>query len=74
MTAETMKNYPFDHAGKGETSLMMALCPEAVDMGYASKEAWYTQDAAAAATAELGMRGRDLILAHMRMVLGRGAK
>jgi hypothetical protein len=27
---------------------MMALCPEAVDMGCASKEAWYTQDAAAA--------------------------
>jgi creatinine amidohydrolase/Fe(II)-dependent formamide hydrolase-like protein len=73
MTAETIKEYPFDHAGKGETSLMMALCPEAVDMGYASKEAWYTRDAAAA-TAELGMRGRDFILAHMRMVLGREAK
>lgn len=73
MTAETMKNYPFDHAGKGETSLMMALCPEAVDMGCASQEAWYTQDAVAA-TAELGMRGCDLILAHMREVLGRGTK
>jgi creatinine amidohydrolase len=73
MTAETMKNYPFDHAGKGETSLMMALCPEAVDLGCASKEVWYTQDAAAA-TAELGMRGCDLILAHMREVLGGGTK
>ena len=33
MTPEILAEYPFDHAGQGETSLMMALCPEAVDMG-----------------------------------------
>ena len=69
MTDETIRNYPFDHAGVGETSLMLALCPEAVDMERLSKETWYTQDAAGASI-ELGMKGRDLILAHMRNVLG----
>jgi creatinine amidohydrolase len=32
MTPEIIAQYPFDHAGEGETSLMLALCPEAVDM------------------------------------------
>ena len=32
MSPEIIAQYPFDHAGQGETSLMMALCPEAVDM------------------------------------------
>lgn len=73
MTAETISNYPFDHAGKGETALMMALCPEAVDMERLSTETWYTRDAGEASV-ELGMKGRDLILAHMRKVLGAAAK
>ena len=38
MTPETMADYPFDHAGQGETSLMMALCPEAVDMAEARRQ------------------------------------
>ena len=59
MTDETIRNYPFDHAGVGETSLMLALCPEAVDMAHLSADAWYARDAAGA-SAELGMRGRDL--------------
>jgi creatinine amidohydrolase len=69
MTAETIGQYPFDHAGEGETSLMMAMCPEAVDMTAFSPERWYVESAARA-TAETGARGRDLILAHMRKVLG----
>ena len=69
MTAETIGQYPFDHAGEGETSLMMAMCPEAVDMTAFSPERWYVEGAARA-TAETGARGRDLILAHMRKVLG----
>ena len=72
MTAETIANYPFDHAGMGETSLMLALCPEAVDMDRLSTETWYTRDAKQA-SAELGRKGRDLILAHMRRVLSVGA-
>lgn len=70
MTAATISQYPFDHAGEGETSLMMALCPEAVDMGHFTEgRPWYVQSAAKASP-EAGRRARDLILAHMREVLG----
>jgi len=68
MTPEIIRQFPFDHAGQGETSLMLALCPEAVDMKRHAPDKWYTQSAREAST-ELGMRGRDLILAHMRSVL-----
>jgi creatinine amidohydrolase/Fe(II)-dependent formamide hydrolase-like protein len=70
MTRETIAEYPFDHAGEGETSLMMALCPEAVDMGrFEDRRQWYVQSAAKASAAT-GARARDLILAHMKKVLG----
>lgn len=69
MTAETIAQYPFDHAGEGETSLMMAMCPGAVDMSKFDGERWYVKSAARASAAT-GERGRDLILAHMRKVLG----
>jgi creatinine amidohydrolase/Fe(II)-dependent formamide hydrolase-like protein len=69
MTRETIGQYPFDHAGEGETSLMLAMCPDAVDMGLISEDRWYTQSARAASAAT-GARGRDLILAHMRKALG----
>jgi creatinine amidohydrolase len=69
MTPEIIAQYPFDHAGEGETSLMMALCPESVDMGRHAAEKWYTRSAKQAST-ELGVKGRDMILAHMREVLG----
>jgi creatinine amidohydrolase len=68
LTPEIRKHYPFDHAGIGETSLMMSLCPEAVDMSKFSDSEWYTRSAAQA-SAELGDRGRDLILAELREVL-----
>lgn len=69
MTRDTMGQYPFDHAGEGETSLMLSLCPEAVDMQRIDTARWYTATAREA-TPETGARGRDLILAHMRRVLG----
>jgi creatinine amidohydrolase/Fe(II)-dependent formamide hydrolase-like protein len=68
MTDDIRAQYPFDHAGIGETSLMMSLCPEAVDMSRRSDRDWYTKSAAEASAA-LGDRGRDLILAHLRGVL-----
>ncbi|HET7716640.1 MAG TPA: creatininase family protein [Bauldia sp.] len=68
MTPEIIAEYPFDHAGEGETSLMLALCPEAVDMKRLSKKRWYTGTAAKASRAT-GERGRDLILTHMRRML-----
>ena len=73
MPAEMNGHYPFDHAGIGETSLMMALCPEAVDMDrFDDNKGWYTATAKDA-SAELGGKGRDLILPHLRAILkGRG--
>jgi creatinine amidohydrolase len=68
LTPDMFDQFPFDHAGQGETSLMMALCPEAVDMDKFSTERWYSRSAAQASRS-LGERGRDLILARMRKVL-----
>jgi creatinine amidohydrolase/Fe(II)-dependent formamide hydrolase-like protein len=69
MTPEIIRNYPFDHAGQGETSLLMALCPEGVDMKRFSGEKWYSRSAAQASP-ELGDKAREMVLAHMRQALG----
>jgi creatinine amidohydrolase len=69
MPASAMEGYPFDHAGQGETSLLMALMPEAVDMARIAEDKWYVRSAREA-TVELGMQGRDRILAHLRKALG----
>jgi len=68
MTPQIIAEFPFDHAGLGETSLLMALCPDTVEMENLSRDHWYTASASAA-TRELGEKGRSLILAHMRHVL-----
>ena len=69
MSAEVTAAYPFDHAGIGETSLMLALAPETVEMDRVDENrGWYTQGAEAA-SAELGERGAALILDHLRRVL-----
>jgi creatinine amidohydrolase len=69
MTPEIIAEYPFDHAGKGETSLMMALCAEAVDMRRLDEnKGWYTASASDA-SAVFGGKGRDMILAHLRTIL-----
>ena len=69
MTPEIIARYPFDHAGIGETSLMMALCPEAVDMGrFADNKGWYTKTAKDASP-ELGRKGVEMIVARLRSLL-----
>ena len=68
MDEKALGQFPFDHAGLGETSLMMAFCPEGVNMGKFSKEGWYAQSAKDASV-ELGEKGKKLILDHMRAVL-----
>jgi len=69
MTPEIIARFPFDHAAQGETSLMMALCPEGVDLECLVTDKWYTKSAEIASVA-LGEKGRNLILDHMRDVLG----
>jgi creatinine amidohydrolase len=68
MSPEVTAAYPFDHAGLGETSLLMALAPEGVDMARFRQGIWYTARAHDA-TAELGERGVAMILRHLRAVL-----
>ncbi len=63
-------NFPFDHAGKGETALMQALAPETVAMERAGEgNHWYTETAAQA-TAEAGEAGVQIAVAHLRKILG----
>ena len=62
--------FPFDHAGKGETALMQALAPDTVDMARAGDgDHWYTEDAGQASP-EMGERGVQIALIHLRQVLG----
>jgi creatinine amidohydrolase len=69
MTSEIVAEYPFDHAGIGETSLMMALAPDAVEAARMDENTgWYTETARDA-SAELGERGVTMILDHLRRVL-----
>lgn len=70
MTAQITAHYPFDHAGIGETSLMLALAPDAVDTARMDDNTgWYTETARDA-SAELGEQGVAMILDHLRQVLG----
>ncbi|TGQ03659.1 creatininase family protein, partial [Mesorhizobium sp. M00.F.Ca.ET.217.01.1.1] len=63
--------YPFDHAGIGETSLMLALCPEAVDAAhFEDNTGWYTASAKEASV-ELGQKGVAMIMDHLRAILRR---
>jgi creatinine amidohydrolase len=70
MDAGIISQYSFDHAAKGETSLMLALCPESVDMEHLSSEKWYLE-AAREATREYGQMGADLVLERMRGILAK---
>ena len=65
MPREMTSQYPFDHAGAGETALLMALCPEAVEMERWAPGHWYTAGAKQASMA-LGIKGREMILEHLR--------
>jgi creatinine amidohydrolase len=68
MSPSIIERFHFDHAGIGETSLMLALCPEAVDMAHRSDDRWYARSAQEASV-ELGERGVAMILEHLREVL-----
>ena len=68
MDEDTIKSYSFDHAGIGETSLMMSLCPEGVDMGKFDPANWYSRSAKDA-TREYGDRGTAGILEILRKIL-----
>ncbi len=67
---QTARHLPFDHAGEGETALMLALCPELVDPArMADNDTWYTATAPKATQAQ-GAAGVAVIIEYLRGVLG----
>jgi creatinine amidohydrolase len=73
MDEATQKKFPIDHAALQETSLMMAFCPEGVDMGRLSQEKWYCRQADQA-NLEYGNAAKEMILDKMRTLLGASSK
>ena len=68
MDEKTQKKYPIDHASLQETSLMMAFCPEGVDMNKLSDKKWYCRHAKEA-NLEYGDAAKKMILDRMRNIL-----
>lgn len=62
--------FPFDHAGVGETSLMLALAPETVAMGRVDDGGHWYVAGAEAATADAGERGVAIALTHLAQCMG----
>lgn len=63
-------DFPFDHAGEGETALMLALAPGTVDMDRVAEGGHWYAETAPRATAARGEEGVAIALAHLRQVLG----
>lgn len=68
MDAAIIEQYDFDHAGIGETSLLMALDPEGVDMDHLDTSKWYLKTAKDG-TPEYGEKAVGLILQRLRRLL-----
>ena len=63
-------DFPFDHAGQGETALMQALAPDTVAIERAGiGDHWYTESAPQA-SAELGERGVAIAVTHLERCFG----
>ena len=69
MSAEVQNKTGYDHAGKHESSLLWALCPEAVDMDKRSdNNTWYTKEAENASV-EYGKQIIELIIEQLSKVI-----
>ena len=68
MDEETQKKFPIDHASLQETSLMLAFCPEGVDMKRFNEKKWYSAGAKNASL-EYGNAAREMILKKMKEIL-----
>jgi len=65
------KQNPDDHAGRLETSLMMAVCPQGVEMKRVKDEHWYSRGAVKA-DKNYGRKFFNIILQNVRNCLGKG--
>jgi len=70
MSAEAQAQFPIDHAGLQETSLMMAFCPEGVDMKRFDDSKWYSQGAKNASL-DYGNRAKAITLRDMKKAMGK---
>jgi creatinine amidohydrolase len=68
LDAEIQKEFPIDHTGKQEMSLMMAFCPEGVDMDRYQDDKWYSRSAKEANLA-YGNAAKEKILNSVRAIL-----
>ena len=60
--AEIQRRYPEDHAGRMETSLMLALAPEEVDLTHFSAAPWYSRNA----TTATRQYGEEIVQAYLQ--------
>lgn len=68
MSEEIQKKYPIDHAGKQETSLMLAFCPEGVDMEKFDEKKWYSRKAKQA-NLNYGKKAKNEITKKLKEIL-----
>lgn len=68
LSSEIQQTHPIDHAGKLETALMMALCPEGADMSRLTNDKWYTQTATEA-TPDYGNEVKEAVMNNLREIL-----
>ena len=65
MCAEAQAQWPIDHAGEQETSLMMAFCPDGINMNLYDNKYWYAQHAPKA-NMEYANKAKTFILADLK--------
>jgi len=70
MSAEAQAQFPIDHAGEQETSLMMAFCSEGVDMSRFKESKWYSKSAKNASL-DYGNRAKAITLRDMKKAMGK---
>jgi len=68
MDEAILERYEFDHAGVGETSLLMALDANGVDLNRLNTEKWYLESAARA-TVEHGHEAVEMIVQRLTKLL-----
>ena len=68
ISSTLQREHPIDHAGKLETALMMAFCPEGVSMEHFERGIWYTESAQEA-TSAYATKLKGLIMDDLRSTL-----
>ena len=71
MDEQTQKQFPIDHAGKVETALMMAFCPEGIDMARFDENKWYSKSAVEANT-DCAEKIKQAVLKNLKKTLKPG--